>query len=182
MILDFCSTKANFLDVIVYLAINLFLIWFWSVSKESDMFNHALSNSLTRKLSSNITRSTRVSGPLMPSPSLLRSVSLGLLQIMYHQFCEGMSEWWEIIIFPIQCVPKGENYFSQLFPKIAALALSLPDQVKTVWNSFSIQWLHSSLLLVILKCVSIFSGHPTASEGTHCSHHSVASSDILPAG
>ncbi|XP_038589571.1 poly(ADP-ribose) glycohydrolase isoform X3 [Micropterus salmoides] len=31
----------------------------------------------------------------------------------------------------VKCVPKGENYFSQLFPKIAALALSLPDQVKT---------------------------------------------------
>ncbi len=36
--------------------------------------------------------------------------------------------------FPFQCVPKTENYFCSLFPKIAALALKLPDYVKKVRN------------------------------------------------
>nr|XP_033502010.1 poly(ADP-ribose) glycohydrolase [Epinephelus lanceolatus] len=30
----------------------------------------------------------------------------------------------------VKCVPKSENYFSKLFPKMAALALKLPDYVK----------------------------------------------------
>lgn len=37
-----------------------------------------------------------------------------------------------IPILSLQRIPKTENYFDKLFPKIAALALKLPDYVKKV--------------------------------------------------
>lgn len=63
---------------------------------------------------------------------------------------------------------------------------SWPWNCLITWRRYEtdwIQWLHTSLMLmmIVTKCVSVFSGHPTASEGKHCSHHSVAGSDILPA-
>ena len=37
-----------------------------------------------------------------------------------------------MFVFSFQIIPKTENYFDKLFPKIAALALKLPEQVKKV--------------------------------------------------
>lgn len=37
-----------------------------------------------------------------------------------------------MFVFPFKRIPKIENDFGKLFPKIAALALELPDQVKKV--------------------------------------------------
>lgn len=37
-----------------------------------------------------------------------------------------------MFLFSFKQVPNAENYFEKLFPKIAALALKLPEQVKKV--------------------------------------------------
>lgn len=37
-----------------------------------------------------------------------------------------------MFLFSFKSVPNADNYFEKLFPKIAALALELPKQVKKV--------------------------------------------------
>ncbi|XP_051794722.1 poly(ADP-ribose) glycohydrolase [Acanthochromis polyacanthus] len=49
--------------------------------------------------------------------------------IKYNPKYEGRWSFDALETF-VKCVPKTENYFDKLFPKIAALALKLPEQIK----------------------------------------------------
>lgn len=84
-----------------------------------------------------------------------------------------------IHILSLQHIPKMDNYFDKLFPKIAALALKLPDYVKKVCKPIIRHRSHVDEDVTVL--LSILSGHPNAPKWTSCIHHSVTSPDILPA-
>lgn len=91
-----------------------------------------LKTSLIRKLSSSITPNIKISGHLMPSTDWIRWMPT------FDNWIISFVTWlfkWAIIsnnIFSFQITPDTENYYKTLFPKIAELALKLPNFVKKV--------------------------------------------------